>query len=516
MKYALAVVVGLLLDVLCGLQAVAYEPIEKPNIVLIVADDLGYGDLGSYGAKKINTPNIDRLASEGVRFTDAHSTAAICQPSRYAILSGAYFFRAQRQGKQTLYFHDGQITLPGLLKSAGYRTAAIGKWHLGFNRGADPDYNGELKPGPLEIGFDYFFGTPRTHNEPPFVFVENHRVVGYDAADPIRIVSHEQVLQRGLTDMGWGISEGASRAHQFRPQDRIDLILAEKAVQFLSQENDQPLFLYLAFLAPHAPITPAQEFQESSAAGPYGDYVQQLDAAVGKVLDALASQGLSDKTLVIFTSDNGGVLHIDTLDAGHRANGALLGQKTDAWEGGHRVPFIARWPGKIPAGSLGNQLLGLTDIMATAAAAAEVAVPEGVAPDSINQLPVLLDPAHAAPVRDELLLQSIKGYALRQGEWLYLPQQGSLGFSVPTPPKINPQFSKLGLATSDIDGAGRIRTNALPVQLYNLDLDLFQRWNVAANYPQRAELLGARLRELVHKPDLPVTVMPLPHFAPTR
>ena len=188
MKHALALVT-LFLTPLAALHAAdETKPVGKPNILLIVADDLGYGDVGCYGATRIKTPNIDRLAGEGVRLTDAHSPAAVCQPTRYAILSGTYFLRAKRQGQQTLYFHEGQVTLPGLLKSAGYRTAAIGKWHLGFGRGGEPDYNGELKPGPLEIGFDYFFGCPRTHNEPPFVFVENHLMVGLDPADPIRIV----------------------------------------------------------------------------------------------------------------------------------------------------------------------------------------------------------------------------------------------------------------------------------------------------------------------------------------
>lgn len=505
MKHTFTVIFVLILETIGALHAAAGATAQKPNILLIVADDLGSGDVGSYGAMRIKTPNIDRLASEGARFTDAHSSSAICQPSRYAMLSGTYFMRAQRQGKETLHFHEGQITLPALLKSAGYRTAAIGKWHLGFGRGAAPDYNDELKPGPLEIGFDYFFGTPRTHNEPPFVFVENHRMVGFDPNDPIRIVPHDEVVKRGLKDWGWGISEGADQAHVARPQDRIDLILADKAVQFIRQKNGQPLFLYLAFLAPHVPIAPAEEFQGTSQAGPYGDYIQQLDASVGIVLDALRTQGLTDNTLVIFTSDNGAALHIDALNAGHRANGALLGQKTDAWEGGHRVPFIARWPGNIPAGAEGNQLLGLTDVMATLAAAAGVAIPDKVAPDSLNQLPILMDPDHAPAVRNEFLMQGLRGYALRQGEWVYLPRQGSLGLTVPAPPQLNPQFSKLGLVTSDVDEEGRIKRDAPPVQLYNLATDPSQHWNLAALplRQQRTETLLKRLQELTRKPDFP-------------
>ncbi len=491
-----ATLAALLLSVIVALSAAAAP---KPNILLILADDLGYGDLGCYGATKIKTPNIDRLATEGVRFTDAHAPAAVCQPSRYAILSGTYFMRAQRQGQQTLYFHEGQVTLPSLLKSVGYRTAAIGKWHLGFGRGTEPDYNAELNPGPLEIGFDSFFGCPRTHNEPPFVFVENHRVVGLDPADPLRIIPHDQVVKRGLKDWGWGASEGAQAAHAARPQDRIDLILADKAVQFVSEKSDQPFFLYIAFLAPHVPIAPAPEFQGTSQAGSYGDFLQQLDACVGKVLAALKAQGLADNTLVIFTSDNGAVVHGDALQAGHHANGVLLGQKTDAWEGGHRVPFIARWPGHIPAGTQCSRLLGLTDLMATIAAAANVPIPVGAAPDSLNQLPALITPENAPAFRTEMLAQGTGGYALRQADWVYLPKQGSSGMTVQVPPGAlwGQPYAKMALTNSDVDAQGNIKPGAPGQQLYNLRDDLRQatnRFNASASIAHR---LAARLEELL-------------------
>ncbi len=488
----------------CAISA-AEPPPSRPNIVVMVADDLGWGDVGCYGATRIKTPYIDRLAGEGVRFTDAHAPAAVCQPSRYAILSGAYFMRAKRQGQQQLYFHEGQVTLPSLLKGAGYRTAAIGKWHLGFGRGAEPDYNAELKPGPLEVGFDDFFGCPRTHNEPPYVFVENRRMVGADPADPIRIVPHDEVVRRGLKDFNWGISEGAAKAHAARPVDRIDLILADKAAQWLARESDAPFFLYLAFLAPHVPIAPAKEFQGTSQAGRYGDFIQQLDACVGRVLDALKARGLADDTLVFFTSDNGGVLHGDAIAAGHRANGPLLGQKTDAWEAGHRVPFIARWPGRIPGGSRCDRLLGLNDLMATIAAAANVSVPAGAAPDSLNQLPALTDPANAPAIRREMLAQGTGGYALRQGDWAYLPKQGSCGMTVQVPagkPWGLP-YEQLGLRNSDIDGRGKIKPSAPPAQLYNLRDDLSQTTNRLGDEPDTARRLAARMEELVPKPKRP-------------
>ncbi len=477
----------------------------KPNILLIVADDLGYGDVGCYGATKIKTPHIDRLAGEGVRFTDAHAPAAVCQPSRYAILSGTYFLRARRQGRQTLYFHEDQATLPALLKSAGYRTAAIGKWHLGFGRGAEPDYNAELKPGPLEVGFDYFFGTPRTHNEPPFVFVENHRMVGLDPADPIRLVPHDDVIRRGLKDWGWGISEGAAKAHAARPQDRIDLILADKAAQFIAATSDRPFFLYLAFLAPHVPLAPAPEFHGTSQAASYGDFVQQLDACVGKVLEALQARGLADKTLVFFTSDNGAVLHGEALAAGHRANRALLGQKTDAWEGGHRVPFIVRWPGRIPARTQCDRLLGLTDLMATVAAAASVPLPAGAAPDSLNQLPALTTPKGSPVIRKELLAQGTGGYALRQGDWVYLPKQGSCGMTVQVPPgpPWGQPYAKMGLTNSDVDAQGRIKPDAPPAQLYDLRDDPGQATNRLTAEPKTAKRLARRMDQLLPKRKLP-------------
>ncbi|MCL4202867.1 MAG: arylsulfatase [Pirellulaceae bacterium] len=496
-----------ILAVLCAwnvlsVVASATETPARPNILLIVADDLGCGDVGCYGATKIKTPNLDRLASQGVRLTDAHAPAAVCQPTRYAVLSGTYFLRAKRQGQQTLYFHEGQVTLPSLLQTAGYRTAAIGKWHLGFGRGAEPDYNGELKPGPLEVGFDRFFGCPRSHNEPPFVFVEDHHTVGLDPADPLRIIPHDEVVKRGLRDWGWGLSEGAAKAHAARPQDRIDTLLADQAAQWIGQQRHQPFFLYLAFVAPHVPIAPASEFQGTSQAGRYGDFVQQLDACVGKVLDALRAQGRGDNTLVIFTSDNGAVLQRDALEAGHRANSTFLGQKTDAWEGGHRVPLIAHWPGRIPAGSRGDQLFGLTDLMATLAAAAGVAVPAGAAPDSLDQLSVLIDPVGAPAVRSEFLMQGTGGFALRQGDWVYLPKQGSLGMTVQSPPGApwGQPYAKLGLVNSDVDEAGCVRPDAPSCQLYHLASDPGQATNVAASQPQRVERMQSRLDELLARP----------------
>lgn len=465
----------------------------KPNVLLIVADDLGYGDVGCYGATKIKTLRLDRLASEGVRFTDAHAVAAVCNPSRYSILSGTYLWHAKRKNDYSLYFHDGQVTLPSALKSAGYRTAALGKWHNGFGRNGDPDWNGELKPGPLEIGFEYFFGTPRTHNEPPLVFVENHRVIGLDPADPIRI---------DKTKGPHGEMLGGAKAAAARPDEHIDFILADKAAAFFSQQSqDTPFFLYLAFAAPHVPINPAPEFRGKSGVGLYGDYVQQLDHCTGVVLDALDKHGFAQNTLVIMTSDNGAVCTREALEAGHRSNGVLLGQKTDAWEGGHRVPLLARWPGRIPAGSVRRALFTQVDLMATLAEAADVPLPPGASPDGTSDLAALTDPAHAPARRTETLFLGTGGFALRQDDWVFLPKQGSCGMTVQVPPGApwGQPYAKLGLTTSDVDAQGKIKPEAPPVQLYNLATDLPQTTNVAARESARAAAMEKRFEDLIDR-----------------
>jgi arylsulfatase A-like enzyme len=468
--------------------------------VFILADDLGYGDVGCYGATRIKTPRMDRLAREGARFTDGHAVAAVCNPSRYSILSGTYLWHAKRKNDYSLYFHEGQVTLPGLLKSAGYRTAALGKWHNGFGRGPEPDWNGELKPGPLEIGFDYFFGTPRTHNEPPFVFVENHRILGLDPADPIRMVPHAQVVQRGIKDWGWGISEGAHAAHAARPDDRIDFILAEKAAAFFARQTpDTPFFLYLAFAAPHVPIDPAPEFRGKSQVGLYGDYVEQLDYCLGLVLDALEKHGFAENTLVIFTSDNGAVFTRDAIKARHRCNGVLLGQKTDAWEGGHRVPLITRWPGHVPAGSERKALFSQVDIMATLAEAAGVRLPAGASPDGASDLAAFVDPASAPTKRTEALFLGTGGFALRQGDWVYLPKQGSGGMTVQVPsgPRWGLPYALLDMINSDVDPEGTVKPGAPREQLYDLGNDLPQSTNFAVREPSRAAAMKKRMQELV-------------------
>jgi arylsulfatase A-like enzyme len=465
---------------------------SQPNIVLIVADDLGYQDVGCYGASLIKTPNIDGLAKQGVRFTDAHSISAICMPSRYGILSGTYWFHAKRRPLYGFQFHDGQVTLPSLMKSAGYKTAMLGKWHNGLGSEPEVNYNVALKPGPLEIGFDSFFGTPRSHNEPPLVFVQDHHVIGLEADDPISVDKSPQFGAHGRMI-------GGKKARAARPDERIDMILAEKATQFFQQQKpDQPFFLYLAFQAPHTPINPAPEFREKSKAALYGDYIQQLDHCTGIVLSDLEKQGLSENTIVIFTSDNGGRFEEEALQAGHRPNGNLIGQKTDAWEGGHRVPCIARWPKHIPAGTERNELFVLVDLMATLAAAAEIEMPKGASPDGVSQLVAFKNPSSAAK-RTEAVLHGTgpSSYILRQGDWVYIPKQGSGGKTVPQPERHwSLPYAKMGFKNSDVDDQGQIKQGSPKVQLYNLATDPNQASNVAEAHAEKVQAMEKRLNEL--------------------
>lgn len=484
-----------LISALMLLPPLAARAAERPNILILVADDLGYRDLSCYGATMVSTPRLDRLAGEGVRFTDAHSICATCMPSRYAILSGAYFFRAQRKGAYALHFHKDQVTLPSLLKSQGYRTAALGKWHNGFGREPDLDWNAELKPGPLEIGFDSFFGTPRTHNEAPHVFVEGHRIVAHDPTDPIHVNLSPEFGR-------WGRTEGGEKAQAARPDERIDLILAEKAEDFIArQAQAQPFFLYLAFAAVHNPINPAPQFRGTSQAGLYGDYIHMLDHCAGRVLDALEKQGLAQNTIVVFTSDNGGRYERNALAAGHRTNGELLGQKTDGWEGGHRVPCLARWPGRIEPGTVRKEFFLQVDLMATLAEAAQIPLPSGASPDGASELAAFLKPASTPAKRTEGVILGSGTYVLRQGDWLYIPKQGSAGYTAPEGDQPwSVPYAVMGFKNSDVDEHGHINPGAPREQLYDLSNDLGQSTNIALAHPERVAAMRTRLAELTGKP----------------
>jgi len=480
------------------------EPAETgpPNVVLINADDLGFGDLSCYGATKLSTPNIDALAARGRRFTDAHAASAVCSPSRYGLLTGTYPLRANMWGplpfRQPLTIDTNKPTLASVLQQAGYDTACVGKWHLGFGD-KRTDWNGKLAPGPNACGFDYYFGLPVVNSGAPFVYVENERVVGYDPKDPF-VYGKKSVTKVHPAKGGYNAIGGAEAAHRLYDDNAVGTTFADKAAKWIeARPEDTPYFLYLATTNIHHPFTPAKRFQGTSAAGPYGDFVHELDWIVGRVVEAIEKRGDLDNTLIIFTSDNGGMFNVGGQTAwekGHRLNGDLLGFKFGAWEGGHRVPFIAAWPDRIPAGTTSDRLLSHVDLLATFAAIIEQDIDTG--PDSIDQLPELLAQADAA-LREELvvLCNSPKHLAIRTGRWLYIPAQDEGGFDATNWGEhllggaAALKFS--GQVNSDVDAEGRIKPGSPTVQLYDLRNDLSQTRNVANDRPDVVRALQSRV-----------------------
>ena len=487
---------------------------EKPNVVLIFADDLGYGDLSCYGATQLKTPNIDRLASQGRKFTDAHSASAVCSPSRYGLLTGKYPLRKNLWGpvslSQGLTIDRSDPTLASLLKDAGYETSCIGKWHLGFGGDKGPDWNGDLKPGPLELGFDYYFGIPSVNSGPPFVYVENHRVVGVDPADPL-VYDKKSVTKRYPEKGGYNRIGGGKAAHRLYIDDMIGTTLRKKAITWLKErKGDKPFFMYLATTNIHHPFTPAEQFVGTSGCGLYGDFVHELDWIVGGILDVLDEKNVAHNTLVIFTSDNGGMLHVTgqkAWQAGHRLNGDLLGFKFGAWEGGHRVPMVVRWPAKVSANTTSDQLISHIDLAATLAAIAGRPLKEGEAPDSIDQLATLTG-SPEPPLRKTLMIapNSPKHLSVRHGKWIYIPAQDSGGFQG----KRVGSHLFAGAATLPFVGrpnsdvvAGKIRADAAPAQLYDLKADPSQTTNVFRRHPAVVSQLKAILEK--HRKLIPGT-----------
>lgn len=476
-----------------------------PNVVLIFADDLGYGDLGCYGATKVQTPNIDRLATEGRRFTDAHSVSAVCTPSRYALLTGQYPLRGN-DGRgvwgpapvtSPLIVDTEKTTIADVFKSSDYDTAAIGKWHLGFGEVTN-QWQEPLRPGPQDLGFDYYFGMPVVNSAPPYVFVENDRVVGSDPGDPLVYVGRNkknttpitpippEAAQRSPNQFG-----GAKKAHELFDDYQVGTTLAKKSVQWINERQDKPFLLYLATTNIHHPFTPAKRFQGTSQCGLYGDSIHELDWIVGEILSCLEDNGLSDNTLVVFTSDNGGMFNRGgqaAFKAGHRQNGDLLGFKFGVWEGGHRVPLIVRWPGKVEPGTTSDQLIGNVDLLATFAAVTGQELSKTQLADSVNMLPALVSQP-AKPLRDHLVLAPHKGthLSMRKGKWMYIPSRGSGGFGGRKPGDHTfagpPAISFVGSANSDIVN-GKIKTDAPPAQLYDLEADVRETRNLYNDFPE--------------------------------
>lgn len=495
---------------LMGLNSYVSFPQEVgtlPNVIIINADDVGYGDVGVYGARHIQTPNIDQLAKEGKRFTDFHSASAVCSPSRYALLTGEYPFRNQLTRplflKDSLVIDTSQSTIASVMKDAGYKTAVIGKWHLGFGKKSPVDWNEPLEPGPLELGFDNYFGVPVLNSHPPFVYVENHRPVDYNPEDPFEYGKHAETRwfpeKWKYDDIG-----GARASHQKYDDRLVGTTLKNKAVEFIVKNKDRKFFLYFAPTNIHHPFTPAPRFIGTSEAGRYGDYMHELDWMVGEIMAVLKKEDIEKNTLVIFTSDNGGMLNHGgqyAYEQGHKINGNLLGFKFDSWEGGHRVPFITKWPGKISAQTESSQLFSNTDLLSTLVALIGSKLSPGQAADSYNMLPALIGEPKK-PLRDHLLVHSseTENIALRKGDWVYISGQGGGGFG----PRKEGQSAFggpealhfTGQQNSDIKG-GKISDKAPPAQLYNLKEDFSQRCNLYEEQPQIIKEMEEELERIL-------------------
>lgn len=457
----------------------AAADLDRPNVVVIFADDLGYGDLASYNDQsKIPTPRLDRLAAEGVRFTNAYSGAAVCVPSRYCLLTGQYPFRGHPlKWTQQPTIPEGQWTLASLLQQRGYRTACIGKWHCGFEGGvSDP---ARLAGGPRDRGFDQFFGQHGSLDQPPYFFIRDRRAVEPPTLEIPE--SHEEGLSIIYQGRFW-------RAGKIAPNFKHEEVLetyAEEAIRFLRAQRGQtastakPFFLYLALTAPHGPWLPAERFRGKSKAGPLGDFVAHVDDVAGRVLDALAESGHARDTLVLFSSDNGPLwFEPDVHRYGHDSSGGLRGRKGDIWEGGIRMPLLARWPGRIPAGKSCAAIVGLVDVMATLADVVQQPLPPEAGRDSVSFLSVLRNPAAASP-RSEILLQSLgpDDLAVRKGPWKLIPWQGSGGFL--TKPKRRPPAP-----------------GEPPGQLYHLEHDAGETMNRYLEQPQLVQELTDLLNKL--------------------
>ncbi len=487
---------------------------SHPNVVLIFADDLGYGDLGCYGATKVRTPNIDMLAAEGRKFTDAHSASAVCTPSRYGLLTGEYPFRANggkglwgpAQISSHLLIPTETQTIADVLKSANYDTAAFGKWHLGFKEGKN-DWQEPLRPGPQDLGFDYYFGMPVVNSAPPYVYVENDRVVGGDPADPLVYVGRNVKDPSPLTpitrEAGARVGnhfKGAVEAHKEFNDYEVGTRLTKEATEWIAARGENPFFLYFSTTNVHHPFTPAERFQGTSEAGAYGDFVHELDWIVGEVMKSLEAAGVADNTLVIFTSDNGGMFNEGgrvAAEMGHKINGDLLGSKFGIWEGGHRVPFIARWPGKIEAGSVSDQLLCSTDLLASFAALTGQQLDDPK--DSINMLPALIENPDK-PLRTEMFMTPNKQshMALRRGKWMYIPAQSDGGFTGSKPGQHAwggaAVTTLVGTPSSDIED-GEIIPGAPPAQLYDLKADRNQTKNVYYEHPDVTQKMADAIKK---------------------
>jgi arylsulfatase A len=469
----------------------------KPNVIVFLADDLGFADVACYGGK-IPTPHIDRLAAEGLKFTDAHSTSSVCTPTRYGLLTGRYNWRSKLKrsvlgGLSPRLIEPGRMTVASMLQDRGYRTACVGKWHLGMDWVIKPglevselsiepreqvfnvDYSQPITNGPNSVGFDYFFGISASLDMVPYAFIENDRVTSPPTEDRDFLMMHGRE-QGGRTRKG-------PTAPDFDAADVLP-VLVRKSCEFIAQSaegarSDTPFFLYVPFASPHTPILPTPAWQDKSGMNPYADFVMETDAAVGDILATLQRHQLAENTLVIFTSDNGcsPQAKFDELaEHGHFPSGPLRGHKADLFEGGLRVPFVVRWPARVAAGAESTQIVCQADLMATLAEILDFPLPDHAGEDSISFLPVLQG---GEGKRDHLVSHSINGsFAIRQGDWKLLLCADSGGWSAPRP-------------------GSKQAVGLPPLQLYHLGDDLGEQNNLYEQQPQRVQELTELLERIV-------------------
>ena len=495
------VLISLVLIVLNALPAAG----KGPNFLVIYTDDVGYGDVSCYKGCDFKTPNIDRIAAEGLRFTDAHCTAATCTPSRYTLLTGSYAFRNKRakilRGSAALIIDPKMATLPKVLQKAGYSTGVVGKWHLGLGEG-NVNWNAEVKPGPREVGFGYHFLIPATGDRTPCVYLEEGRVVGLDPKDPIAVSygkrigsaksgseardtlkmdwshGHNSTIVNGISRIGW--MTGGHKA-RWVDEDMADVI-TRKAVDFIGKNKDKPFFLFYSTHDIHVPRVPHRRFVGKSGTGPRGDAMVQTDWCVGELLKALEKNGLTDNTMVILSSDNGPVLGDGYKDDAneklgkHDPNGPFRAGKYSKFEGGTRVPFIVKWPGKIKPGETTPALFGQVDLAKTLCMIVEAEIPDGAFVDSRDAGKSLLG---RDPLGRAHLIHEAGGLALRQGQWKFIPAGGTrdqLG------PWVNVKIPAGG-------------------SLYDLSNDLGERRNVAAKNTEKLAEMKALLQKLRESHD---------------
>lgn len=472
------------------------KEVERPNIVIIYADDLGYGDVRCYNPErgKILTPHIDRLASRGMRFTDGHSSSGVCSPSRYTLLTGRYHWRTKLQSGIVNLWGETLIaaersTVATLAKDKGYRTACIGKWHLGWSwpiphekaavfkerptgEVAASDAQREvwrevfsqvISDGPTTRGFEYYFGTD-VPNWPPFCFIENDRTLGVPSEFlPSRMLGNNQASNQGPSLRDWKL-------------ENVLPTLEQKAVQFITEsaKSDNPFFLYLPLTSPHTPLAVNSPWKGKSNLNLYADFVMETDSTVGRVLEAIEQSGQADNTLIVFTSDNGcapyiGMSELEKL--GHSSSGPLRGAKADAWEGGHRVPFIICWPRRVKQGVVCHQLVHQADLFRTIAEILETRLPDNAGEDSFSLLPLLNGVDQ--PIRALAVSASVNGVpALRHHHWKYIAASGSGGW-------------------------GKGGDSTLPIQLYDLEKDLGETKNLAVKMPQKVEEMQRLLEQII-------------------